>query len=486
LAKLEPIVSAISSRKAAVLVGIVIIFPVIIDLLVTRQVLPSYKEIEITIFVLTVTIGYGIGSWILLGYIGRVSKEIRAKSGFINLMHWTVKVVQFSLLGILLFVLFSNSPTNTRFLSHTVFAVSSILATVTMGVISFKFFSWYKLSEYKNFTVLFYGIAALTLGMSIAEDVGTKLLMVQEVEEKTPPGAISQSSFQYKASDKYDAEVIRKEVNPDTTALLILPNSDLEYYNLLNSTVLPIAFVFRWIASTTLLRGVYQRIGKLPLSFWIILSLPLILYLVGKMPGFFAGESLAGVDEAYRYYFRILFRAGTIGGNIVFGLAFFVIARRLASSKIKDYLIITAIGDTIVGIALSTSALEPTYGVAAHSLVMLSSYLFSVGLYICAISLSQDSSLRKSIRRSNIGLVDNIVTAQMEHELRKKILKIVEDGKDKIEEQTGGLSYSVTEKDVRDYMELVIDERKHSTILNKEQESKKEGNEENTGNNPNP
>jgi hypothetical protein len=36
----------------------------------------------------------------------------------------------------------------------------------------------------------------------------------------------------------------------------------------------------------------------------------------------------------------------------------------------------------------------------------------------------------------------------------------------------------VTEKDVRDYMELVIDERKHSTILNKEQESKKEGNEE--------
>ena len=475
MAKLE-VISAISSRKAAVLVGIVVIFLVIIDLLVTRQVLPSYKDIEIMIFILTVIVAYGIGSWILLGYIRQVSKEIRAKSRFINLMHWTVMVVQFLLLGILLFVLFSNSPTNTRFLSHTVFAVSSILATVTIGIISFKFFSWYKLSEYKNFTILFYGIAALTLGMSIAEDVGTKLLMVQEVEETTPPGAIIESSFQYKASDKYDAEVIRKEVNPDTTALLILPNSNLEYYNLLNSTVLPIAFVFRWIASTTLLRGVYQRIGKLPLSFWIILSLPLILYLVGKMPGFFAGESLAGVDEAYRYYFRILFRAGTIGGNIVFGLAFFVIARRLASSKIKDYLIITAIGDTIVGIALSTSALEPTYGMAAHSLVMLSSYMFSIGLYICAISLSQDSSLRKLIRRSNIGLIDNIGTAQMEQELREKILKIVKDAKDKMEEQTGGLSYSLTEKDVRDYMELVIDERKHSTILNKERESKKEGN----------
>jgi hypothetical protein len=161
-----------------------------------------------------------------------------------------------------------------------------------------------------------------------------------------------------------------------------------------------------------------------------------------------------------------------------------VIARRLASMKIKDYLIITAIRDTRVGIALSTSALEPTYGVAAHSLVMLSSYMFSIGFYICAISLSQDSSLRKSIRRSNIGLIDNIGTAQVEQELREKILKIVEDAKDKMEEQTGGISYSLTEKDVSDYMELVIDERRHSTILNKEQESKKKDNEENIGNNP--
>ena len=468
------------SRKAAVLAGIVIIFLVIIDLLVTRQVLPAYKDIEVILFVLTVTIGYGIGSWILLGYTKRVSTEIRAKSRFINVMFWTVTVVQFGMFGVLLLVLFNNSPSSTRYLSHSVFAISSILATIIMGIISFKFFSWYKSSEYKNFTVLFYGIAALTLGASIAEDVGTKLLMVQEVKENTPPGEVIQSTFQYKDSEKYDAQVVRKEVNPDFTSFLIIPDSSLEYYNLLNSTVLPIAFVFRWIASTTLLRGAYQRIGKLPLSFWIILSLPLILYLVGKMPGFFYGESMAGVDEAYRYYFRILFRAGTIGGNIVFGLAFFVIARRIASSRIKDYLIITGIGDTIVGIALSTSALEPTYGAAAHSLVLLSSYLFSIGLYVCAISLAQDSSLRKTIRKSNIGLVDNIGTAQMEQEVRKRILKMVEDGKDRMEEQTGGLSYSVTEKDVREYVELVIDERKHSTIAIKE-EPEREANEEKNG-----
>src|SRR5919112_2236324 len=145
-----------------------------------------------------------------------------------------------------------------------------------------------------------------------------------------------------------------------------------------------------------LLRNVYQRVSKLPISVWIILFLPLAFYLIGKMPGFFSGESLTGIDEEYRYYFRILFRAGTIAGNILFGLAFFIVARRLVSSKVKDYLILAGIGNTIVGISLSTSAIEPTYGAAGHSLVLLSSYLFTLGLFSSALSVSQDLKIRQS------------------------------------------------------------------------------------------
>ena len=79
--------------------------------------------------------------------------------------------------------------------------------------------------------------------------------------------------------------------------------------------------------------------------------------------------SLAGVDEAYRYYFRILFRVGTIRGNILFRFVFFIVARIIKAGKLRDYLTIAGIGDTIVGFALSTSALQQTYGVAVHSLV---------------------------------------------------------------------------------------------------------------------
>src|SRR5712691_2818336 len=157
----------LSNRSISVAIAVVVIFLVIIDLLMTRQILPYTNDTEVIMFILTVIIGYGIGSWILLGYTKRVSKEIRAKSSFINSMHWTVTIIQFSLFAILLFVLFSNT---TGFLSPLVFAASSVTACVILGVISFKFFSWYKLSNNKNLTVLLYGLAAVTLAISIAED----------------------------------------------------------------------------------------------------------------------------------------------------------------------------------------------------------------------------------------------------------------------------------------------------------------------------
>jgi ATP-dependent Clp protease ATP-binding subunit ClpB len=54
-----------------------------------------------------------------------------------------------------------------------VFAISTIAATFVMGIISFKFFTWYRLS-YRNYMLLLYGLAALTSGISLAINGGTK------------------------------------------------------------------------------------------------------------------------------------------------------------------------------------------------------------------------------------------------------------------------------------------------------------------------
>jgi nitrogen-specific signal transduction histidine kinase len=453
----EPIVN----NKHPIAMGISIIVIVIIALLMTRQLLDYNYVSGNILYILTIVACYGLGSFVLLSFAHKVSRELRNRSLLSNMMHWTVIIVQFGILITLVFMLFFGNPG--YILSKSIFLASSLLATVIMLLITFKFFSWYRANKYKSSIVLFYALAALTLACSISEDASTKLLMVQIIYEEPLTGNnVIGSSFQYKGSDKYDGQVAFVEMKPDETALFVIPQSYLELYNYLNSIILPVGFIFRWIASTMLLRNVYKKIGPFPIYLWIIISLPLVLYLIGKMPGFFSGESLAGIDEAYRYYFRVLFRVGTIAGNVLFGLAFFIVAKKMKSSKVRDYLILAGLGDTIVGIALSTSALEPTFGVAAHSLVLLSAYLFTLGLYSSAITVSQEMKLRESIRDSAIEeskLLVSIGSAQMIQEIEKKVFAVVEKEKAELTVHTG-LQPSFTELDTREYLDIVLKEIK--------------------------
>lgn len=452
------------TRRTVIITASIMIVIVILDLLMTRQLLPYNTTSETIMFVLTVIVGYGIGSWILFVYTTKISRDLRSKSVFINIMHWALWTIQFSLLGAFLFVMasefyFGVHNHHTRILTTSIFAISSISASIIMGMLSFKFLSWYRIS-YRNLMVLLYGIAAITTAISIAEDAGVKILLINVVEEKSPAGASPQSDFIYETDEKYGGEIQYKVVNPDVTTLLVVPAENDMIYDSLNLWPITLSFIFRWAGTSTLLYHYFQRIGnKLGLMFWVVMSLPLILYLIGKMPDIL----MLPPDYPHRFYFRILFRIGTIGGNILFGLAFFIIGRNIFSSKdpntdkVKDYLTISAIG-IIMLVSFSVSALQQTYGVAAHSLLLLASYLFALGLYSSARSISHDISLRKSIKKSTVELLDNIGTAQMEQELKKRILKMVEDSKEKMEEETG-ISPSMTLENAKEYLELVMFEK---------------------------
>jgi hypothetical protein len=455
-----------NNRKVSIAIAAVTIVLIIIALLMTRQLLPYDNNSETAVFLLTVVIGYGFGSWILLGFAKRITTGLRSKSPFINIMNLSVIIIQFSLLGVLLLMInnnlvqcpgYFNLCNQSRLLSTSVYIINTVASSTIMASISLKFFAWYKLSS-GNHIILLYALATSTISIAIAVDAGAKLLMVQVVEEKSPNGVVPQASFLYKPDKKYDGQIQYKVINPDTTILYIVPSSTIRLYDLINLIPITLSFIFRWGATSMILRQFYQRIRKLPPTFWIILTIPLILYLVGKIPDIISLPA----DYPYRFYFRILFRVGTIGGNILFGLAFFMIARKIVSvdrtsAKIKDYLTICAIGITML-ISLSVSALQQSYGVASHSLILLSSYLFSVGLYSSAISISQDNSLRQAIRKSTIDLLDNIGKAQMEQELRRKITQLIQINVKKIEEQTGGISTPLTESDIKEYLDQVIEE----------------------------
>ncbi|MGA7541767.1 MAG: hypothetical protein WBW34_01780, partial [Nitrososphaeraceae archaeon] len=111
----------------------------------------------------------------------------------------------------------------------------------------------------------------------------------------------------------------------------------------------------------------------------------------------------------------------------------------------------------IAGSATASQAAYPPYGLASVSFIGLSCYLIYSGLYSSAIKVSQDISLRHSIRKSvteQSKLLDSIGTAQMEQELQSRVLTIAEKLSDKMEEETG-VEPSMTVDDVKEQIEMV-------------------------------
>src|SRR5919199_1170761 len=453
------------NRKLSIATAGVIIALVVLDLFTTRQILYFNNTSQIVLFILTAWIGYGIGSWILLGFTTYITKDLRAKSKLIEIMHIAVMLVQFTLLGILLYILYNNLTycqwyfslcNGTEYLTSSFNAIASITATFLLGTIAWKFLSWYYLNK-RNFLLLLYGLAAAALAISVAGDAFDKLLLAQVVQEKSPAGAIPQSSFIYETFEKYHGEIEYKVVNPQITTLYIVPSSLLDLYNQIIYWTSLLPYILTWAGTALLLGYYYKRTGKLDFKFWVILTIPLVLYLVGSGLIF----SLPS-DIPYRFYFRLVFRAGTIGSSILFGLAFYIITRRLNSIKVKDYLIISAMGIVMIGIANEISALQQTYGAAAHSLVLLASYLFSIGLYCSALSVSQDTSLRKTIRNSTMEvakLLDIVRTPQMKEEIETRVLKTAKEQQSVLLEQTG-IEPSLTERDMKQYLGTVLKEVK--------------------------
>ena len=61
----------------------------------------------------------------------------------------------------------------------------------------------------------------------------------------------------------------------------------------------------------------------------------------------------------------------------------------------------------------------------------------------------------------------------MEQEVKGRVMKVIRNQQKEMEEQTGGFSYTVSENDVKEYMALIIDERRRSNILARDGSNKK-------------
>lgn len=169
---------------------------------------------------------------------------------------------------------------------------------------------------------------------------------------------------------------------------------------------LNLAYLFAWGGCVILLHHYSSMLGNI--RYWIIISIPLVILLISLYPTFLTlpTGSFTFYDQNL-IFFRILFRlAGTAGGVFIFCIALLSIARSIRkvnqTSTVADYMAISAYGVALLAIAVQSPIIHmpyPPFGICASSFMTLASYLFSLGFYFSAISVSEDEKLRKSIRK---------------------------------------------------------------------------------------
>jgi hypothetical protein len=232
-----------------------------------------------------------------------------------------------------------------------------------------------------------------------------------------------------------------------------------------------------WGATALLLRHYTQKLGKA--KYWIMLSIPLVYYLSQFVTLFM--NLFAPLIQPNPLFLSIvltlIFTFTKPAGGILFGVAFWAVAKAIRrTSFVRDYVIIAGYGLLLLFISNQAVTLisvpYPPFGLVSTLFVGLSSYLILVGIYSSAISVSEDSKLRQSIRNFAIKesrLLDSIGTAQMEQQIQKNVIELTKRNKDRMAEETG-IQSSLTEDDIKQYLEQVISEvRKQKTTDNKKQ-----------------
>jgi hypothetical protein len=385
---------------------------------------------------IAIAIIFAITQFFILDYIRQSNKETQARALHLDLTYWIVSIAQYVLVGILAFVIFQiliaqQYSIVTLYASHV---ISYGLWIVILGLLAKAFFSWYRLAS-KNVLVV---ILALSMIAYVINGVAGMATYFDMLAQQKP--VVTSRDVAY--FPEFSIATLGSQIN------------------IIYQIAAGVAYVLTWIGTVKLLYPHIKKLGKI--KFWIIMGAAMVYYLV-SFPLFVLGyfSPSENVDAMTNI---IIFSVSSIFTGVVFGAAFLSVARTLRKdTALRNHMIMAAYGFVlfyIAGSATAAQAAYPPYGLASVSLTGLSCYLIFSGLYTSATIVSQDTTLRQSIRRSvteQSRLLDSIGTAHMEQELQSRVLTIAKRNSDAMAEETG-VETSMTEDDMKEYLEVVMNE----------------------------
>jgi hypothetical protein len=228
-----------------------------------------------------------------------------------------------------------------------------------------------------------------------------------------------------------------------------------------------ISFVSAWIATAILLSNYYRKLGKIK---YLLITISPMVFFIGQFVAFFTDEisSIINVDQFFLASLTTLITtlSKPLGG-LMLGIAFWSMSRMGKShTALNKYLIISGFGFFLLFTSnqaiLMSIAPYPPFGIATITVMGLSAYLVVVGIYMSTISLSQDTQLRRSIRRVTITqskLFDSMVTTEIEKEIERRVREVINIQSVEMEDETG-VQPSLNEQEAHDYLKEVIREIK--------------------------
>jgi hypothetical protein len=432
------VVSRFDSENLLILMGVVII-TILVDseIGVIADFIPEQlsSSVGLATFI-GIAIIFAVTQHFILSYIKQSNNEARPKAFNLDLAFWIVSIGQYILVVILAFVILQiiiaqQYSTVSLYASHV---ISYGFWIVILGLLARAFFSWYRLSS-KNIMVL---ILALSMIAYVINGIAGLAYHFDILTQQKP--VVTSNDMAY---------------FPEFSIGTLGSQIDIIY-----QVAGGAAYVFTWIGTVKLLYPYIKKLGGV--KFWTIMGGAMIYYLI-SFPLFVLGyfTPSANVDAMTNI---LIFSLGGIFTGIIFGAAFLSVARTLRKdTALRNHMIMAAYGFLlfyIAGSATAAQAAYPPYGLASVSLTGLSCYLIYSGLYSSATIVSQDTTLRQSIRKSvteQSRLLDSIGTAHMEQELESRVLTIAKKNSEAMAEESG-VETSMTEDDMKDYLEIVMNE----------------------------
>jgi len=406
----------------------------------------SSTESSIAIFVVMSVI-FAVGQYFILGFVRRCTTKNSSNERLrLSSIGKVVSIIQYVLIGIfasiILQMIFTSSY-NVLFLEIVTW-INYILAITLLGFLSQRFLSWFRSNH--NPVVLAYSLAIIVISINA---VFTLLYVTNELASKPT--------------------VIQPAITPVATYGSV--------YGIFNAGYVItsiMSFIITWIAAVLLLHNYSRKLGRA--KYWILVSIPLVYFLSQFQPLFLNVFESFRLSEPILFgvVYTLFFSATVPAGGILFGFAFWSVARNMNRNIVKQYMMISAHGMMLLFSSDQASGLVlipyPPFGLVTVSFFGLASYLLLIGIYSSAISVAEDSNLRRSIRSfamKESRLLDSIGTAQMEDEIQKKVITFTKRNQDRMAEETG-IQSSLSEEDVKEYLQQVIREvKKQKTTPNK-------------------